>query len=342
MLRFVELMPRLFEYEELFVPADNKLEAVIRISQLTHSGPQELGPGSKERKSVLINLAQGFALNVNEQLSKPELGEQIALAFGTTWDSSCWSTGHTITLVGLNRLLEAGWRRTNKQGPLERPRGFDDEVARIAEVVTGATPRAMEGRTCIEAMREAGSTNWRQTEWPGWYFEFVARNALISSLGGGPVRIGRTEFDYALNRVWDLKAHSSRTQDKKTGKMSRENFVCPLNDKESMERAIGERGLGLVILSGGPSYDIDFQIWHMELRGKTTPVRRLIKSEFKPERLEMFLIPNIGVLEQAVSVGQLTVFNQGHQPSGQPRLPKFSTDLRKCRGSDLQVYSHTF
>ena len=37
-----------------FVPARNKLEAVARISNLTNSGPETLGPGSKEHKSVVL------------------------------------------------------------------------------------------------------------------------------------------------------------------------------------------------------------------------------------------------------------------------------------------------
>ena len=39
------------------VPACNKAEAVTRLSALTGSAPERLGPGSKERKSLLVNLA---------------------------------------------------------------------------------------------------------------------------------------------------------------------------------------------------------------------------------------------------------------------------------------------
>ena len=46
-----------------FVPARNKLEVVARISNLTNSGPEYLGPGSKERRSVLFNLARGMSLS---------------------------------------------------------------------------------------------------------------------------------------------------------------------------------------------------------------------------------------------------------------------------------------
>jgi len=328
--------------DQFFAPADNKLEAVIRISSLTDSGPQELGPGSKERKSVLINLARGLGLEVDERASKPELGEQIARQMGAVWDATCWSTGQTITLVGLNRLLEGAWRRVRNPEGSERPVDFEDEASKICDVVSSVTPSVMEGKTCIQEMRDAGSTNWRQTEWPGWYFEFIARNALIAKLGGGPIRIAKTEFDYSLHRVWDIKVHSSRGGESSTSKLRRPNDDCILNDKGSMEQAIGERGLGLIVLSGGPSYDLDFQTWHMELRGKRTEVRRLIKSEFTPERLELFVIPDVDALQRSVKAGCLSEFKQGVQQSGQPRGLKFKANLRLCRENGLQVEEHMF
>ena len=57
-----------------FIPAKNKLEAVARISFLTNSGPEDLGPGSKERKSVLTNLANGLKIQIDESDSKPDIG----------------------------------------------------------------------------------------------------------------------------------------------------------------------------------------------------------------------------------------------------------------------------
>jgi len=109
-----------------------------------------------------------------------------------------------------------------------------------------------------------------------------------------------------------------------------------------MKQAIGERGLGLIVLSGGPSYDLDFQTWHMELRGKKTEVRRLIKSEFRPERLELFVIPDADALVRAVATGCLSDFKQGVQQSGQPRELKFKANLRLCRENDLQVEEYQF
>ena len=69
-------------------PSRSKLEAVLRMSALTRRPPETLGPGSKERKSVLVNLAGDLGLVVDPSRSKPELGLQIATALGSDWDDS--------------------------------------------------------------------------------------------------------------------------------------------------------------------------------------------------------------------------------------------------------------
>ena len=71
-----------------FVPASNKLEAVIRISNLTNSGPEDLGPGSKERKSVLTNLALGLGMEVDPGHSKQQLADILAAFLGGQWAPS--------------------------------------------------------------------------------------------------------------------------------------------------------------------------------------------------------------------------------------------------------------
>ena len=89
-----------------YIPARNKLEAVARISNLTNSGPEALGPGSKEHKSVFVNLANGLDIEINDSDTKQELARKIVETLGGTWDKSCESIGQTITLSGLNRILK--------------------------------------------------------------------------------------------------------------------------------------------------------------------------------------------------------------------------------------------
>jgi hypothetical protein len=74
-----------------YLPARNKLEVVARISAITNSGPESLGPGRKERKSVVLNLAKGFQVPVNENDTKQEIARKIANFFGDIFGKNCFS-----------------------------------------------------------------------------------------------------------------------------------------------------------------------------------------------------------------------------------------------------------
>ena len=92
---------------ERFIPAKSKQKAVTRISALTGSGPEVLGPGSKEQKAVLINLAKGLNLGIDMDCPKIELASRIAAALNTEWTPKCYAPGQALSLLGLNTLLEA-------------------------------------------------------------------------------------------------------------------------------------------------------------------------------------------------------------------------------------------
>ena len=131
----------------MFIPARNKLEAVARISQLTNSGPETLGPGSKERRSVLENLAKGLHMSPDSYESKQELASAIAKRLNVEWTSKCESVGQTITLIGLNLLLEAAtehFREANSVGVYKG--NVAQEVQSIKSVLSGVTPKYMDGQ----------------------------------------------------------------------------------------------------------------------------------------------------------------------------------------------------
>jgi hypothetical protein len=318
-----------------FVPARNKLEAVARISSLTNSGPETLGPGSKERKSVLTNLAKGLNLEVDESDSKHELAAKIAQKLGKVWTPDCESIGQTITLKGLNLLLEATTLRLSRTIKNQQSKSIFEETMQISEIVYRHTPRKMDGVTAIREMKEAEFSKWALTEWQGQFFEFKVRPHLINALGGGPVKVGRTEFDYELSYVWDMKVHSSQRQNGK-----RSTSGCQLNDGYSMEKAVKETGLGLIVLSGIPLYDWEFTKWFKDFRSTSkNPPRRPLKKEFKPERIDYYFIPNSERFKEALAKKQLQIFKQGRQQSGHSRNYKYSLDLQKAGKSDLLVHS---
>lgn len=318
-----------------FVPARSKLEAVSRISALTHSPPERLGPGSKERKSVLVNVAAGLGLDVDASKPKPDLGEQIAAALGVSWDQSCWSTGQTITLDGLNNLLQGAEAR------IARPAGpgsflsARDEASALLTALADALPRRMDGRACVADMQAAAYSQWAQDEWVAFYFEYVGLPALVNAFGGGPQQIGFTRFDYGLGHVWDLKAHMAFTGD------------APLNDQAAVEVAVTESGgLGFLVLTGDVEYDEgEFRAWQREFRlahGKVPRKRaappkytRKSKAAFHPAMVEAFFIPDREALSSAIDSGIISVMKQGKQVSGRARSPKYSMNLVKARWSDM-------
>jgi hypothetical protein len=324
-----------------FLPARNKLEAVVRISNLTNSGPEILGPGSKEKKSVFENLARGLEIAFDATETKQSLAKLIAHKLGASWDSSCESIGQTVTLIGLNRLLEAA----ETTGRIDSKRIMDistytfrEEVLDISKIAVKETPLVMDGRECVQEMKEAEDPRWRHVQWQGFYFEMKMQSSLTQQLGGGRKKLVNTEFDYVLKNIWDMKAHSTVSS---SGKTADQNAI--LNDSRAMELAINNGGLGLILLNGIPTYDMEFTKWHKQFRGDGVgEPGRTLKSKFVASKLEMYFIPTTERLDEAIHKKQLALKPQGKNSNGKPRPDKYHINLNLAKESDLLVFSHNF
>lgn len=317
-------------------PARGKLEAVTRISALVDGGPEVLGPGSKERKSILLSVVRGVQLDVDVTLSKPALAEQVVLALGGSWDVSCWSAGQTITLEGLNRILlplEARVDTTERPGPF---RSVQAEAEAMLSVLVEALPTYMDGRACVEQMLAAEDRHWAQDEWRGFYFEFVGLPAMVNAFAGGPVVYANTSFDYRLGDVWDLKVHGSSGR------------TAVLNDVGAVHARLDEGGLGFLILTGVTDYDDgEFRAWQMKFRADhgRTPRRRTTESRytrrskrgFTPTRLEAVHVPDRSGLDSALERGAINMMLQGRQASGDARKPKYALDLVRAKATGMVV-----
>jgi hypothetical protein len=324
-----------------FLPARNKLEAVVRISNLTNSGPEILGPGSKEKKSVFENLARGLEIAFDATETKQSLAKLIAHKLGASWDSSCESIGQTVTLIGLNRLLEAA----ETTGRIDSKRiidistyTFSEEVLDISKIAVKETPLVMDGKECVQEMKEAEDPRWRHVQWQGFYFEMKMQSSLTQQLGGGRKKLVNTEFDYVLKNIWDMKAHSTVSS---SGKTADQNAI--LNDSRAMELAINNGGLGLILLNGIPTYDMEFTKWHKQFRGDGVgEPGRTLKSKFVASELEMYFIPTTERLDEAIHKKQLSLKPQGKNSNGKPRPDKYHINLNLAKESDLLVFSHNF
>lgn len=204
-----------------------------------------------------------------------------------------------------------------------------EEVSALEQILRAETPKQMDGQFAVQEMKDAAHSKWRETEWQGFYFEFKVLPKLIDAYGGGPRRILRTEFDYALKRTWDLKVHSTATGNKKADH-------CQLNDASSIDEAVRQTGFGLILLNGIPELDLEFTRWHKKFRGSGDgEPRRLLKKSFMPESIDIFYIPNEKRLLEAKENKELIYFKQGKQPTGEARNIKYSLDAKKAVASDL-------
>jgi hypothetical protein len=351
-----------------FQPATSKIEAVNRISALTNSGSERLGPGSKEHKRVLINLANGLAPHVDIQLSKSKLGASLAKEFDAPWDAKCESTGETISLQGLNTLLAGAERRLGSLGQNRAALfGTPEQEASMlinaliqgwpAQKLSDGTRRVhWDGRQAIEWMIKNGITNGpNQSEWQGFYWEIKGRLILNAAFSPNPqppeIRFGHTPFDYSLNFVWDLKAHTNSWCDRDGNHLKNGGANAILNDVEAMDACVEKQGLGFLMVNGVAVADSDrtFINWHKELKvsngvktkasnsGKSRPR----KSAFQPTEIEAIFFNNLPEFNAAKSAGVITGFTQGSQARtaqgsrGNPRRRKYQLN---CNSPQLSPY----
>ncbi len=340
-----------------FNPARSKIEAVNRISMLTKSGPEHLGPGGKEHKRVLLNLVKGLGLAVPIS-TKHGTARAIALELGAPWSDMCISTQGTITLAGLNVLLAAGERRLGRLG-VARAMLFgtpeEEGKALAATLLTGWRAKSGErsivwdGRECVAWMRAQGiSKGPNENEWQGFYFEHRGAAILNAAFTPNPSpprsMYGNTPFDYSLKYVWDLKAHTEFQTLPLSGREKRGLAGAPLNDQAAMNACAEEHGLGFLIVGGRAVMDEDgeFYRWHREFKGREPVIGHtgrstMRKAAFEPLHIEAYWFPNRHALDAARLAGEITDFRQGRQPSGEYRNLKYQLHVPKARAGHLLV-----
>lgn len=359
-----------------FKPAQSKIEAVNRISALTRSGPEDLGPGSKERKRVLMNLAAHLEPGLSTRLSKTRLSEALAARLHAPWTDACESTGETISLAGLNTLLAGAERRLGLLGAgsatvFGTPE--DEGSALAAALVDGWTAERQsdgrrrvhwDGKKSIGWMVDQGLTRGpNDNEWQGFYFEAKGREILSAAFTPNPTpprtTYENTPFDYSLHYVWDLKAHTEAWLLPRSGGTKPGQSSAPLNDQLAMEACIEDQGLGFLMVSGHAVADEDgsFVAWHREFKRarkvKSKPSNsgnsRIRKVAFEPLHVEAFWFPNSLALHAAKASGQLTGFQDGFSQApdeeggqGSPRRPKYSLSTPKARKSSSLVARYDF
>lgn len=85
----------------------SKSDLVHELAVVLGILPPQMSTGSTEPKAILIATNELLGLGLNPRLSKPKLAEAICWSAGIDWDTSCWSSGSTVTMEGLRRVGRA-------------------------------------------------------------------------------------------------------------------------------------------------------------------------------------------------------------------------------------------
>ncbi|PKP57281.1 MAG: hypothetical protein CVT89_04770 [Candidatus Altiarchaeales archaeon HGW-Altiarchaeales-2] len=188
-------------------------------------------------------------------------------------------------------------------------------------------PIHWDGRKAILEMKDANFPHWRQTEWMGFYFQFLCEKLLNNYLKIPGPKYGNPEFDGFKEIPWDMKAHATNTS----------SHQIIVNDSEATTKAIKDFGcVGLILAIGEVKYNDDertFQRWHGELKGgkskyeleriKRGAWSRLRKVEFNLRQIS-FVIIDDSVLAKSGSFQK-----DFRNANGNPRNEKVLLDLEK-------------
>lgn len=347
-----------------FNPARSKIEAVTRIAALTGASREWLGPGSKEHKSVLLNLATNlFPRDQRIDLeSKHRLGASLAEVLNAPWSKEFTATGQTIKLTGLNAILAGAERHLGRLGEvvtdaLTTPEAEGDA---LGAALLASLPVHWDAKAAVRWLADNGLRGSNDLEWQGFYGEERAKailNASFTPTVPGPKRsYGSTDFDYGLSWVWDIKVHTSvQTIGPVTNPAS---AVMLLNDERAVRDCADEQGLGFLVVSGEAVMDHtgEFKTWHDAWKAKRSKKAsapsnsgnsRVRKAAFSPLQVDAYWVPNTRALAAAILSGELTPRPQGRQAPrvkggvGAPRPPKFEMNTTKAdRG--IRVASHAW
>ena len=194
-------------------------------------------------------------------------------------------------------------------------------------------PTVWDGRSSILEMKEGGSTQWKQMEWMGFYFEFLCETRFDGIIDMPGKKYGNTPFDAFCEISWDFKAHAANT--------TRHDVVT--NDVEAIVNTINDYGYyGMILAIGEVEYNDEektFKKWHDTLKEKISKyetnrinrgaMSRRRKTEFVLSEIH-FICLNNETLDQCSSL-----YHQGRNANGKPRPPKFNVNIHKIPDSAL-------
>lgn len=201
----------------------------------------------------------------------------------------------------------------------------------------------------IRAMHNDRWPQWRQTEWAGWFLEyqfdkFVRENHIENRMRYvGCSNKGTEDFDFDIrfeesDFYGDLKA-SDISKTETPGNDQNSLIECIYRYKkfwyvvyEHETRKDSEitgyeatKARNRYIKSVDPTYDKDEMSYH-----------RRMKHSVKFVKMTIIELNMVNYSEA------LKVFNQGHQPDGKPRAPKFNINKKTLENDNFVVFRYSY
>ena len=189
-------------------------------------------------------------------------------------------------------------------------------LIKVIKYIPQITEKEWDAKLCITEMKDSNYRNWKQTEWLGFYLEFLTERTNLPGVAQFKLFVGNTSFNGCAGKnVIDYKTSSIE-----------EDII--LNDQEAVQRVVKKyKELGYIILKGEIKKEKNKELddWRKELTGKSKYVlegeksgriHRKLKTKFYPTKL-------IYVAITKKNINQLGQFNQGRNSDGKPRNPKY-------------------
>lgn len=201
----------------------------------------------------------------------------------------------------------------------------------------------------IKEMHQGKWTQWRQTEWAGWFLEYKfdefvkTHNVEQKMRYTGISNKGKEDFDFDIrfeedDFYGDLKASDiSKKETPGNDQKSLVECIYRYNkfwyiiyehetNKDSIETGYeATRERNKYIKNVDPSYDKDELSYHQRMKHSVKFVRMTV--------IELNRINYSQALKE---------FNQGHQPDGKPRSPKFNINKKVLENDNYVVFRYTY
>ena len=189
-------------------------------------------------------------------------------------------------------------------------------LLKIIEYIPKISEKEWNAKDCILEMKEAGYKNWKQTEWIGFYLEFLTEKTSLPGIAQFKLFVGNTSFNGCAGKnVMDYKTSSSN-----------KNII--LNDKSAVDQVVKKyKELAYVIIEGKIEKERDKELdeWRKAITGRSKYVINGEKKGRRHRKLKTKFFPKkaLYISVTGKNIKQLKTFSQGKNSDGKPRKPKY-------------------